>query len=804
MSDPIAGFRLSSLQKRLWSLQEETAAYISRCLVRLAGPLDPAALRQALGVVSARHEILRTGFRRRAGIRFPIQVVGEVAELSWRTEDLRPLAADEQQERIAELFRADSGFDLEAGPVIDALLIAAGEDEHLLLLSLPALCADAGGLQILVRELAMAYGGQGEELLEEPLQYIQFSEWQSDLLEDEETAPARERWRERWAALPPDAPLPFEMRVAEPVGYQPREVIVRLGSARTASAERWAAERGATLAAFLLACWQVLLWRLTGRASLAVWRTFEGRKYDVLSGTVGLTSGSLPLRVAFGADHRFGEVLAEARAASEAAWEDMEYLAWAQDETAPVAPFHCAGFEALELPAASRVRGVSFELLRQRADIDRFKIALLAVRDGEGCEFALRYDPAFLRGADVERWARHLLALVEGALAAPDLPVGGLPLLAEEERLQLLAEWGVGGGGTPPGGCVHGLVESWAERDPGRPAVVCGAASLSYGELVARARRLAHRLRRSGLVAETRVALCLPRSLDSVVGLLGILLAGGAYVPLEPGTPPERLAFLLADSGSRVVVTHRSLQGLLPSGVEAICLDGDPDPLAGEDAGALRGGAEPENLAYVIFTSGSTGEPKGVAVEHRQLWHYVHAVRSSLELPEGGSYAMVSTFAADLGHTSLYPSLCFGGCLHVIPERQAADPFALAEYFERHPVDCLKIVPSHLAAVEQYAPAGRLLPRQRLILGGEASRPEWVERLVSTAPSTCTICNHYGPTETTVGALAYRLPGAARRGSRRACRSGVRWARTAPMSWRRGCTRSRWECRGSCIWGVPG
>jgi amino acid adenylation domain-containing protein len=281
--------------------------------------------------------------------------------------------------------------------------------------------------------------------------------------------------------------------------------------------------------------------------------------------------------------------------------------------------------------------------------------------------------------------------------------------------------------------CLHELIEAQAKRTPRAPAVVFEGKTLTYAELDARANRLAHRLAARGVGPDATVALHLERSLELIVGMVGILKAGGAYVPIDTSFPPERVAFMVEDSGAKVVLNR------------------DFDFTGDADAPPVTG-VEPSHLAYVIYTSGSTGKPKGVCIEHRNIVSYVHGVIERLRLEPGMSYATVSTIAADLGNTVIFPALATGGCLHVISQQRAENGTLLAEYFERERIDVLKIVPSHFAALNPE----RAMPRKRLILGGEASRLDWIERLRMLAPA-CEIYNHYGPTETTVGVLTYRV-----------------------------------------------
>jgi amino acid adenylation domain-containing protein len=302
--------------------------------------------------------------------------------------------------------------------------------------------------------------------------------------------------------------------------------------------------------------------------------------------------------------------------------------------------------------------------------------------------------------------------------------------------------------------CLHQLIEQQARRTPERVALVFEKQRLTYGELDRRASRLAQHLRRLDVGPDAPVGLFVERSLEMVVGILAILKAGGAYVPMDTSYPEERLAFMVSDADVRVLLTQGSLLAKVPSGVAQVVrldtFDWSEPALLPE----VR--IQPHHLAYVIYTSGSTGRPKGVGIEHRNIVNYVLGVVERLQLEPDMHYATVSTIAADLGNTVIFPALATGGCLHVISQERAESQAMLADYFSREKIDVLKIVPSHLAVLQSGRNPERVMPARRLILGGEASRLDWIERLRALSPG-CEIYNHYGPTETTVGVLTYHV-----------------------------------------------
>ena len=387
----------------------------------------------------------------------------------------------------------------------------------------------------------------------------------------------------------------------------------------------------------------------------------------------------------------------------------------------------------------------------------KFDLTLNLTETELGLHGYLEYNTDLFDAATIDRMLGHFQTLLEGVVDNPDQPLSVLPLLTAGERRQLLVEWNDTQADYPQDRCIHQLFEAQVERTPDAVAVVFEDDQLTYRELNRRANQLGHYLRTLGVGPEVLVGICVERSLDMVVGLLGVLKAGGAYVPLDPAYPKERLAFMLEDTHASVLLAQQRLLECLPKhNAKNLGLDCDWEIIAQESKENPDSRVTAKNLAYVIYTSGSEGSPKGVAQEHQQLLNYLNGILERLELPANASFATVSTIAADLGNTILFSSLCTGGCLHVISQERISDPYALVEYFKCHHIDCLKIVPSHLAALQALPYPEGLMPHQLLILGGEASRSDWVESLQELAPH-CTILNHYGPTEATVGVLTYRV-----------------------------------------------
>ncbi|MEM8778211.1 MAG: amino acid adenylation domain-containing protein [Cyanobacteria bacterium P01_G01_bin.49] len=302
---------------------------------------------------------------------------------------------------------------------------------------------------------------------------------------------------------------------------------------------------------------------------------------------------------------------------------------------------------------------------------------------------------------------------------------------------------------------MHKRFESQSSQTPDKIAVVFEEQQLTYDELNKKANQLGNYLQNKGVKPGVLVGIYLERSLETIIAILGILKAGGAYLPLDPALPPEGLAYRIEDAQTPIILTQESLTQKIPEfNSQIISLDTDWEVIARQKTSKPDTIITSKDLVYVLFTSGSTGKPKGVAVEHRQLFNYINAIEDRLNLSVCSQFALVSTFATDLGNTVIFPALCRGGCLHVLSSENVSNPETLADYFSRHSIDCLKIVPSHLSALLTASHPERILPKKRLILGGEACYWQLIEKISNLSPK-CSIFNHYGPTETTIGVLTH-------------------------------------------------
>ena len=752
--------------------QGDGAAYRARCAVLVEGELDERALREALRAVVGRHQILATTFRGAPGISLPVQVIDDGGDAAPRLEQLGPprdAGAGAAEHFAAELFATGQSapFDLERGPLLRAALAPAPNGAHVLLLELPALCADSRSLLNLVRDLARHYAARGGEGVEEPTQYVQFSEWQNELLEEPE-AEGAEFWRRRDFASLPALALPREKRDGGCDSFSPAGFTIEIDPDLFARVEAAARRHRARPDVFLLACWQTLLWRLTGQDELVVGVAFDGRKYEELHDALGLFAKTVPVYADFSRPQTFAATLKSTGEAAREAdlWQEYfepgETHAARRGSQAPAfLPVHF-GFEE-QGEAAFEAGRVRFTLARHESLFDRYNLKLNCRRTGSSLRASFGYDAGALGEEDVRLVARCFVTILASAAGSAETEAGALDIIADEDWRRVRAALDGPRRVSPTGGLIHELFEETAARTPDETAVVAAGRRLSYAQLNDAANRIAHFLRRHGVGPDAAVGLCVERSPGMVAGLLGVLKAGGAYVPLDPELPEARLAHQLADASVRVLITQQRLRARFPN-FEGVVLDLDDDAARLESEAhdnPRRAAVADNNVAYVIYTSGSTGTPKGVAVTHGGLSNYTRYICERLGLPEAmrekpWHFAAVSTISADLGNTCIFPSLVSGGCLHVVSYEAATDAVKFADYLAEHAVDVLKIVPSHLGALLEPLEQRRVFPRRYLLLGGEAL-PFALARRLSAISAGCRLVNHYGPTETTVGSMTYDL-----------------------------------------------
>ena len=758
------GYGLSPQQQHLWLLQktEKTGEYLAQCAVSISGTVNLSIFKSALQKIVERHEIFRTSFDSLPGMIVGVQVIGD-GNIFWDREwDLTQV---ESTQKMAELEKVWSSsiqrdFDLKKDSLFHASLVKISPEQQTLLITLPALIADSKSLQILVWELEQEYVAclEGNDLPEAELQYADIAEWQNQLIAAEEAKLGKEFWQKQEISNRFNFQLPFEKQSEE---FQPKVHEIIINSDLTAKIKNIAKQLENSISDFFLTCWLTLIWRLTGKLNLVVGLVGDGRQYEDLEPALGLFAKYLPFSFQVQEDLKFNELLEQVKASISDVLKWQDYFTWEQfippTENYSRLSFIPLAFDFIELNDISQ--HVDFKIDRVYTCTDKYKIKLV-ITQNRNLSAEFHYDANAYNADDIQRLTEQFQILLASVVENPVAEISKLKINASHHLQQLLLEFNNTQKTYPQEQCIHQLFEEQVQKNPDAIAVVFEQQQLTYQQLNAKGNQLAHYLQNLGVKPETLVGICLERSIEIVVGLLGVLKAGGAYIPLDPKLPPENLNFKLQDTNAPVILTKKYLVQSLPkSGRETICLDSDWDKISQESTENPTSEVTPSNLIYLIYTSGSTGKQKGVAVEHQQLINYLHSIYDKLENTQQdiiATYAIISTFAADLGNTVIFPSLCFGGCLHIISEELVFDGEALADYCNSYPIDYLKIVPSHLGSLLSSSCPEKILPRQQLILGGEALSWELIEQIQKSAPD-CQIINHYGPSETTVGVTTFKL-----------------------------------------------
>ena len=761
----------SFAQELLWMMHEAhpgLSAYNIGLTRRIRGPVDPAIMEGSLRYLTERHESLRTTFH--GGEPFPVQRVRPAGDFKLRGIDLSGVPKSQRlaagQRHLEEVTRAP--FDLGLEPAVRATLISMGGDEWLFSLVAHHIILDGWSLGILMRELSAVYAallaGQAPRLPAVPISHGDYAAWERQTIAGERVEATLGYWRRQLdgalttIALPADRPRSDRNDQA---GGDVRRV---LPPPLLDEVKSFMQASGTTLYAVMVATFQAWLSRVSGQDDIVIGSAIGGRPRPETHGVVGYFSGALPLRSRFDADPTFAELVAGVRETVLGALEHQELpverlsMELARDQAiAGQSLFQVVLTMADPTPVALTLGDCLIEGASVSPAAAKFDLTLFPTERTDGLSLLLSYRTSLFDEASAASFLEQIETLLATAVRAPATPISLLPLLSVEAAA-VQAGWNETDAWFGEE-LVPAQILARAAAVPKQTAVRVGDAEITYEDLVRQATQLAHLLRQQGVVPDSVVGLCLDRTPDLVVGLLGIWLAGAGYLPLLPDQPPSRIAQLLQASGARWTVTKASHRALLPSAARSIALDVDQARLAVAPLTPLPR-AHPNHLAYVLFTSGSTGAPKGVAITHGNLAHYTAAVAQRLALPMDGSgrwhLASVSTLAADLGHTAVFPALASGGTLHLVPSETAMDAGRWAEYLLAHPVDLLKITPSHLRALLGDADPEALrtrLPTAWLVLGGEACPWSLVETV--RRAGTCRVLNHYGPTETTVGACVF-------------------------------------------------
>ncbi|MCC6191127.1 MAG: amino acid adenylation domain-containing protein [Anaerolineales bacterium] len=785
-AEPVADHPLTPNQQALWFLHQLVPPGIGFNVAgaaRLHGPLKAAALEGALNQLAARHPMLRAQFGLSAGL--PIQRAQVELKFVLAREEAREWTHAQLQAHLAAT--AYAPFDLDHGPLLRACLYHINADEHILLLSLDHIVTDFWSMSVLITELARLYEaestGQSRAWDPLPITYADFARWQAERLAGDEGERLWAYWKQKLEGALPVLDLPTDRPRPAAPSYQGDVRSARYGAALTERLKSLGQAHGATLFMTLLAAFEVLLYRYSGQSDLIVGSVTSGRSRPELSGLVGYFVNPIPLRTQVDGQQPFTVLLGQVRRAALDAFEHADFPpAWLaerlhllRDTSRPplfqvmfilqkpqMPEAQGLGAFALGLPGGPFHLGhLTLEAVTVQTPPAQFDLTLMMAEVEGGLAAALFYSTDLFEAATIDRMLGHLGQALHSIVADPNQPVATISLMTPAEEREMLQAWNGTTSPLPAEQDWLGLIEGQARRVPAAMAVEAAehnpangnAAGLTYAALDREANQLARFLNAQGIGPGALVGVCVERTPRMLVALLGILKSGAAYLPLDPSYPPERLAFMLADSGAALVLTETGLVGQVPDFAgRTLALDEAWPQISSQPGSTLRRRPLLDECAYTIYTSGSTGQPKGVQVPHRALTNFLLSMQTAPGLTEADRLLAVTTLSFDIAGLELYLPLVTGARVVLASRETAADGEALAAALARHRITVMQATPATWRLLLAGDWPGR--PGLNAICGGEALPQALAQALAERCDQ---VWNLYGPTETTIWSTAYRV-----------------------------------------------
>ncbi len=769
---------LSYGQQALWFLHQLLPDEISFNVagaIRILGELDVPSLERAFHQLVARHESLRSTFHVIAGE--PTQRVHESVDGIFHLEDASSLSDAELRVRLSS--EAHRAFDLENGPVLRALLFRRdGKSEHILLLSMDHIVTDFWSMTVLARELLTFYEanktGETISLSTLPARYSDYVRWQTDMLAGPQGEGLWEYWRNELSGELPALNLPTDRPRTPLQTYRGDSKHLFMDGVLYKQLKSLAQEQGTTLFMTLLAAFQTLLHRYSNQEQFLVGSVTAGRSHSELAGLVGYFINPIALRADFSGNPTFNDFLQRVRQTTLGAFEHQDYppallakrLEIQRDSSRP--PLFETMF-ILQKAHGSEVQGLSpfalgidgahmemnglvLESIALGGEPAQFDLTMMMSETEQGLAAALQYNTGLFDNSTIQHMLEHFHSLLQKIVSDPLKPVSTYSLLSDSERKRLLVDWNQTQTDYPRDLCIHHLIQEQVKRTPNAVAVQFENESLTYQELDNRTQQVTKILVAQGVKPGTLVGLFVNRSLEMLIGLLGVLKAGGAYLPLDPSFPSERLAFMLADSGASIVLTLSSLVSEMPEhSAQVICLD-ELDQRKTKRTKKSIVPAKPDDLAYVIYTSGSTGKPKGVQIHHQAVVNFLCSMRESLGINADDRLLAVTTLSFDIAVLELLLPLTVGARIVIASSEVAADGALLANTLTDSQATFMQATPASWRSLLEAGWQGK--DDLKILCGGEALTNDLAERLLKRGAQ---VWNLYGPTETTIWSTMHRV-----------------------------------------------
>ncbi|HVI44818.1 MAG TPA: non-ribosomal peptide synthase/polyketide synthase [Chitinophaga sp.] len=755
---------LSFNQERLWFVDqlEGSVHYHIPIILRLKGTLNIPALDAAFKYTVNRHEVLRTLIGQEDGRPYQRILPEDMFEMVMVEDETLKYDPSALQQQIAAW--VSKPYDLANDHKLRAFLLSFSAAEHVLVVIVHHIAFDGLSSGILMRELVQAYNalaaGEQPSMEPLPLQYADFAIWQRAWLSGDLLESKLSWWKEKLQDVTPlNLPADFKQPAIQSMRGS-RISTVTVDKQLLGQLHQLSQQQGATLYMTLLAAFKVLLYRYSGQTDIVVGSSSAGRQHHEIEGMIGFFINMLTLRNHLDDNPAFINLLQQVKQTTleafehqdvpfekivEAVMKDREHGRKQLFNVMFVMPDK-AGSNTIDMP------GIDVFPENIPHNTSRFNLLFSIQETESGFNMVAEYSTDLFKEATILHMLRHYEQLLYAVAAAPSTGIDKLRIYDDKEQQQLLHTFGRSEVPYNRNKTFVDLFLEQAALTPDARAVVTEDAYLTYKELDEDSNQLADYLRSKGVKAGSLVPLCIPRSVNMITGMLGILKAGAAYVPIEPDFPADRISYMLADVKATVVVASSESAAVLPltAGQDIVLVD--DENLILRSAGCPEHLPSAEDLAYIIYTSGSTGNPKGVMVTHHNLADYLAGLAAHTPVNSCSTFGLLSSIATDLGNTVLFTALINGAALHVFSKAAVNDAAQALSYIETHHIDCIKIVPSHWKALSDQDRL--LLPRKLLIFGGEALEAAVVDNIRKSGEG-CTVVNHYGPTETTIGKLLH-------------------------------------------------
>ncbi|MEN8443422.1 MAG: amino acid adenylation domain-containing protein, partial [Cyanobacteria bacterium J06555_13] len=755
---------LSLGQERLWfvdQLDGENSAYNASVMIRMNGDLNIQALKAALSAIVNRHEILRTSFP--CVSNQPTQCIHPEATFDIELIDLQNIKAGTQEAVLQQQLQesAIAPFDLEIAPPIRSNLWQLSVTEHMLLLTMHYIIADGWSMGVLTQELSRLYqdfcAENSPSLPALPIQYADYAVWQREWLSPELIDTQLNYWKQQLAGAPQLLQLPTDRPRPNQQTYQGKtKTIELLNVAQTQELETLSQQSGMTLFMTLQAAFSTLLYRYSGQSDILMGTSSANRNRSELESLVGFFINTLVLRTRFEDNPSFATLLTQVRETTLEAYQHQE------------TPFGSV-VEALQ-PKRSLSYSplIQVQFLLQNAPLEDFKLANLTstasklttvttkfdltlsiTKTHQGLVADWEYSTDLFDESTIERMAAHLQSILSAIIKNPQLTVEELPLLSAAKSDRILFGWNDTATEYNQDQLIHRLFEAQVTKTPDAVAVVFEEKQLTYQELNQKANQLAAYLQRLGVKPDGLVGVCIERSVEMVIGLLGILKAGGAYVPIDPHYPADRIGYMLADSDVSVLLTEKTVHDALPShNAQVICLDEGWDSIAKHSQKNANVDVASDNLAYVIYTSGTTGNPKGVMNTHHGIRNRLLWMQEAYQLAEGDRVLQKTPFSFDVSVWEFFWTLITGATIVVAKPEGHKDRDYLVNLIAKEKITTLHFVPSMLQVFLQAAHLEKCSCLKRVFCSGEALPFELTQTFF--AKLQCELHNLYGPTEAAI------------------------------------------------------